>query len=88
LPIQRFNWDEWDVVTDDSGTPQGDIHRTDYTYPCASEIPGVSASPSGNPTPTPGLSGCQRFMPPRIDDIRIVPSSIVELYIYGDGIRK
>jgi hypothetical protein len=76
-------------VTDESGTPQGDIHRTDYTYECASEIPGVSSSPTGNPpTPVPGLSGCQAYMPPRIDDIRIVPSSLVDFYIYGDGIRR
>lgn len=88
MPIKRFNWDSWDVtVTESDGTVEGDVNRTDYTYPCASTIPGsASVSPTGAPL-VPGLSGCQLFMPPRISDINIVPSALLEVYIYGNGIQ-
>ena len=88
MTIQRFNWDKWDtVVTNSDGTKEGDVYRTDNTYSCASEIPGISSSPSGNPIIIPALSGCQLFMPPRIDEINILPSSQIEFYIYGEGIH-
>jgi hypothetical protein len=88
MTIQRFNWDSWDVVVPEvSGGQAGDVNRTDYLYPCASEIPGTSAaSPSASPI-VPGLSGCQLYMPPRISDINIVPSALLEFYIYGSGIN-
>lgn len=88
MPIKRFNWDSWDnVVTEPNGSVEGDVNRTDYTYECASLIPGTSAaSPTGGPMPPPGLSGCQLFMPPRISDINIVPSVLLDVYIYGNGV--
>jgi hypothetical protein len=86
MSINRFNWDQWDtVVTESDGTKKGDVNRTDNNYVCSSEIPGVSSSPSGNPIITPGLSGCQLFMPPRIEDFNILPSSQVQIFIYGEG---
>ena len=88
MTIHRFNWDSWDtVITNSDGTKEGDIFRKDNSYKCSSEIPGISSSPSGNPVVTPSLTGCQLFMPPRIDEINIIPSSIIEVFIYGDGIQ-
>jgi hypothetical protein len=91
MTIKRFNWDDWDtVVTECDGTQEGDIYRTDNTYACSSEIPSGSIGTSGCPiTPpvTSGLSGCQLYMPPRIQDINILESSTIQIFIYGDGIK-
>jgi hypothetical protein len=89
MPVHRFNWDNWDtVVTNSDGTKEGDVYRTDNTYECSTLIPGVSSvSPTSGPIEIPGLSGCQLFMPPRIDEVNIMPSSQIQLFIYGDGIQ-
>jgi hypothetical protein len=90
MPAHRFNWDNWDtVVTECDGTKAGDVYRTDNNYACATEVP-TGAAPSGcpmTPTPSAGLTGCQLLMPPRIDEINIIPSSHIEIFIYGEGIH-
>jgi hypothetical protein len=88
MTIKRFNWDKWDtVVTQSDGTKEGDVNRTDNTYACSSQIPGISSSLIVNPVVVPGLSGCQLFMPPRINEINILPSTQLEIFIYGEGIQ-
>jgi hypothetical protein len=84
MAIKRFNWDLWDTTTPDG---EGDVYRTDNLYECASLIPGISSSTSSSPVPIPGISGCQLYMPPRIESFNIIPSSLLEFRIYGSGIQ-
>lgn len=83
----RFNWDQWDTtVTNPDGTVEGDIYRKDHTYACSNQVSGETITPTAGPLPiTPALSGCQLFMPPRINDFRIIESVEIEFTLYGEG---
>ena len=87
MTVNRFNWDSWDIVVNESTSGQeGDIYRTDYKYSCSTEIPGTSANIPITPTPVIELSGCDLHMPPRIDFFNIMKSVDIEIKLYGNGI--
>jgi hypothetical protein len=89
MTIKRFNWDDWDtIVVNSDGSVEGDVYRTDNTYECSAQIDGISAAPIiVPPSVTPELSGCDLFMPPRIDEVNIISSASIELFIYGNMIH-
>lgn len=86
MTVNRFNWDAWDIIVPEVSGYAGDIYRADYQYSCSSEVPGTSSSGSVTPTPSTELSGCDLFMPPRIDSFNIMKSATIEIRLYGNGI--